>query len=58
MEGFSIRDLAALLREIQEAAVRVRPRPGRWCVQEVVDYLVASHRPAVDELADLLPLPG
>ncbi|HEX3128885.1 MAG TPA: DinB family protein [Thermoanaerobaculia bacterium] len=50
----TFRDLAALLREIPEESVRVRPRPGRWCVQEVVDHLVASHRPAVDELADLL----
>jgi hypothetical protein len=50
----TFRDLAALLREIPEASVRVRPGPGRWCVQEVVDHLVASHRPAMDELADLL----
>jgi hypothetical protein len=50
----TFRDLAALLREIPEVSVRVRPRPGRWCVQEVVDHLVASHRPAVGELADLL----
>lgn len=50
----TFRDLTALLREVPEALVRVRPRPGRWCVQEVVDHLVASHRPAVDELADLL----
>jgi hypothetical protein len=50
----TFRDLAALLREIPEESVRVRPRPGRWCVQEVVDHLVASHRPTVDELADLL----
>ena len=50
----TFRGLAALLRDIPEASVRVRPRPGRWCVQEVVDHLVASHRPAVDELADLL----
>jgi hypothetical protein len=50
----TFRDLASLLREIPEASVRVRPRPGRWCVQEVVDHLVASHQPTVDELADLL----
>lgn len=50
----TFRDLTALLREIPETSVRVRPRPGRWCVQEVVDHLVASHRPAVDELTDLL----
>jgi DNA-directed RNA polymerase specialized sigma24 family protein len=50
----TFRDLNALLREIPEASVRVRPGPDRWCVQEVVDHLVASHRPAVDELADLL----
>jgi hypothetical protein len=50
----TFRDLAALLQEIPEPAVRIQPGPGRWCVQEVVDHLVASHRPAVDELADLL----
>jgi hypothetical protein len=50
----TFRDLAVLLREVPESSIRVRPRPGRWCVQEVVDHLVASHRPAVDELADLL----
>ncbi|MES1245979.1 MAG: DinB family protein [Acidobacteriota bacterium] len=50
----TFRDLTALLGEIPETSVRVRPGPGRWCVQEVVDHLVASHRPAVDELADLL----
>lgn len=50
----TFRDLAVILREAPESSVRVRPRPGRWCVQEVVDHLVASHRPAVGELADLL----
>jgi hypothetical protein len=50
----TFRDLSVLLRKVPESSVRIRPRPGRWCVQEVVDHLVASHRPAVDELADLL----
>lgn len=51
-EGF--RELNALVESIPEDAVRVRPRPGRWCVQEVVDHVVESHRPVVGELAALL----
>lgn len=50
----TFRELDALLAEIPEAVVRVRPRPGRWCVQEVVDHLIVSHRPAGEELAALL----
>jgi hypothetical protein len=52
METF--RELDALVSGIPEAVVRIRPRPGRWCVQEVVDHMVESHRPAGEELAGLL----
>jgi DinB family protein len=31
-----------------------RPTPGEWCVQEVVDHLVETHRPGLDELRCLL----
>jgi hypothetical protein len=50
----TFRELDALVAEIPERVVRVRPRPGRWCVQEVVDHLIVSHRPAADELEMLL----
>ena len=50
----AFRDLDELVAGIPEEAVRVRPRPGRWCVQEVVDHLILSHRPAAEELAGLL----
>lgn len=50
----TFRELDELVAGIPEEVVRVRPRPGRWCVQEVVDHLILSHRPAGDELAGLL----
>jgi hypothetical protein len=50
----TFRELDELVAGIPEEVVRTRPRPGRWCVQEVVDHLVLSHRPAGDELAGLL----
>jgi DinB family protein len=50
----TFRDLDALVETIPEDLVRVRPGPGRWCVQEVVDHLVVSHRWAGNELAALL----
>jgi len=50
----TFRELDELVAGIPEEVVRVRPRPGRWCVQEVVDHLIVSHRPAGDELAGLL----
>ena len=33
---------------------RARSGPGAWGVQEVVDHLVETHRPSVDELRSLL----
>ncbi len=50
----TFRELDELVAGMPEEAVRIRPRPGRWCVQEVVDHLIVSHRPAGDELATLL----
>src|SRR5688572_2006026 len=47
-------ELDELVAGIPEEVVRIRPRPGRWCVQEVVDHLIVSHQPAGDELAGLL----
>jgi hypothetical protein len=31
-----------------------RPEPGKWSVHEIVDHLVQTHRPSIDELRDLL----
>ena len=50
----TFRELDELVAGIPEEVVRIRPRPGRWCVQEVVDHLIVSHRPAGAELAGLL----
>jgi hypothetical protein len=50
----TFRELDELVAGIPEEVVRTRPRPGRWCVQEVVDHLIESHRPGGEELAGLL----
>jgi hypothetical protein len=42
------------LDAVSAAEARVRPAQGEWCVQEVMDHLVESHRPGVDELRSLL----
>ena len=42
------------LAGVSEAEARRRPAPGEWCAQEVVDHLVESHRPSVEELRCLL----
>jgi DinB superfamily len=46
--------LEALLGALPEEAVRRRPAADRWSVQAVVDHLIESHRPAVDQLRSLL----
>ena len=47
-------ELEALLDGVPPALRAVRPGPGRWSVQEVVDHLVESHRPAVEQLRSLV----
>ncbi len=42
------------LNGVSEAVARRRPTPAEWCVQEVVDHLVETHRPSLDELRCLL----
>ncbi len=44
----------AVLAEVTEAEAGRRALPGEWTVQEVVDHLVETHRPSLDELRDLL----
>lgn len=43
--------LESTLDELDAEAVRRRPANGGWCVQEVVDHLVESHRRAAAQLA-------
>lgn len=43
-----------LLRGISPEAARRSPPEGGWSVLEVVDHLVVSHRPAAEELGELL----
>jgi DinB superfamily len=47
-------ELEALLDGVPAALRAVRPGPGRWSVQEVVDHLVESHRPALAQLRSLV----
>lgn len=47
-------EVEALAESISFDAARQRPRPDAWSVQEVVDHLIESDRPAVRQLADLL----
>jgi hypothetical protein len=39
---------------VLEAEAGRRPEPGEWSVQEVVDHLVLTHRPSIEELRCLL----
>ena len=43
-----------LLQGISPEAARRSPPDGGWSVLEVVDHLVVSHRPAAEELRELL----
>ncbi|HVF60607.1 MAG TPA: DinB family protein [Thermoanaerobaculia bacterium] len=47
-------ELEALLDGVPRALRTSRPGPGRWSVQEVVDHLVESHRPALAQLRSLV----
>ena len=44
----------ALLDGVSEVEARTRSSPAQWTVLEVVDHLVETHRPSLDELRDLL----
>ncbi|OGL17514.1 MAG: hypothetical protein A3F92_16680 [Candidatus Rokubacteria bacterium RIFCSPLOWO2_12_FULL_71_22] len=46
--------LDALLGPLAAAEVTQAPIPGEWTVQEIVDHLVETHRPGLDELRCLL----
>jgi hypothetical protein len=45
--------LEQTLERVPEAVRTQRPTPRSWSVHEIVDHLIASHRPAAAELRDL-----
>lgn len=52
--GAAFAALDGFLAAVGPEEARVRTLPGEWSVQEVVDHLVETHRPGVDELRCLL----
>jgi hypothetical protein len=46
--------LDAVLATVSPTRAAERPQPGEWSVQEVVDHLVETYRPGVDELRCVL----
>ena len=52
--GAAFAAMETLLDGVGETEGRTRGLPGEWTVQEVVDHLVETHRPSLDELRDLL----
>jgi len=46
--------LETLLAAAPQDVVRIRPAPDRWSLHEIVDHLVESHRPAIDDLRELV----
>jgi len=47
-------EFEAVLERVDGKIVEKRPGPDRWSVQEIVDHLVESHRPALSELGALI----
>lgn len=50
----TFRDIEALLGSVPPGLRALRPVPSRWSVQEIVDHLVESHRPAVEQLSEMV----
>lgn len=46
--------LEAVLAGVSPEQARLQPIPGEWSVQEVVDHLLETYRPGLDELRCLL----
>jgi hypothetical protein len=44
----------SFLEAVGEEEARARPLAGEWTILEVVDHLLETHRPSLDELRDLL----
>jgi hypothetical protein len=52
--GRAFADLETALACLDETTARRAPAPSKWCAQEVVDHLIESHRPAIDQLAAMI----
>jgi hypothetical protein len=52
--GAAFTAMEALLDGVTEGEARTPVQAGEWTIQEVVDHLVETHRPSLDELEDLL----
>jgi DinB family protein len=52
--GAAFAAMEALLDGVSETEARTRSIPAEWTVQEVLDHLVETHRPSLEELQDLL----
>ncbi len=50
----TFREIEALLGSVPPGLRALRPAPSRWSVQEIVDHLVESHRPAVEQLREMV----
>lgn len=50
----TFRGIEDLLECVPPGLRALRPAPSRWSVQEIVDHLVESHRPAVEQLRELV----
>lgn len=46
--------LESLLATTGQEEARQKPAPEKWCVQEVVDHLIESHRPAIPQVRGAL----
>ena len=50
----TFQDFEAFLDTVPPALRAAKPSPRAWSAHEVVDHLVVSHRPAVEQLRDLV----
>ena len=50
----TFREIETLLDSVPPGLRALRPSPSRWSVQEIVDHLVESHRPAVEQLREMV----
>ena len=50
----TFRGIEDLLGSVPPGLRALRPAPSRWSVQEIVDHLVESHRPAVEQLREMV----
>ncbi len=52
--GGAFQAVESFLDTVPAARATARPIPGEWSIQEVVDHLIETYRPGVDELRCLL----